>query len=124
MGDRRYSKNGEWAERDGDRWKVGLTSAAATELGDVTFVELPRIGRTVAAGEALCVLEAVKAAADFYSPLEGTVTEANRRLETEPGLVNTSPEGEAWIAVLEGVTEEGWNALLNAQAWKQWEAGR
>jgi glycine cleavage system H protein len=124
MGERRFTKNGEWILRDGTRCRVGLTASAVEELGDVTFVELPRVGRSVAAGEALCTLEAVKAAADFYSPVDGTVAEANARLGTEPELLNASPEDEAWICVLESVSNESFSALLDEAAWKAWESGR
>ncbi len=124
MAERRYTKNGEWILRDGARCRVGLTVSAVEELGDVTFVELPRVGRSVVAGEALCTLEAVKAAADFYSPVDGTVAEANARLGSEPELVNASPEAEAWICVLEGVSDESFEALMDEAAWKAWEAGR
>lgn len=124
MAERRFTKNGEWVLKEAGRFRVGLSASAVEELGDVTFVELPRIGRAVAAGEALCTLEAVKAAADFYSPVDGTVTETNARLGTEPELLNASPEDEAWICILEGVSDEVFEALLDEAAWKAWESGR
>jgi glycine cleavage system H protein len=124
MAERRFTKNGEWVLKEASRFRVGLSVSAVEELGDVTFVELPRIGRAVAAGEALCTLEAVKAAADFYSPVDGTVTETNVRLGTEPALLNASPEDEAWICVLEGVSDEAFETLLDEAAWKAWESGR
>ncbi len=124
MAERRFTKNGEWVLKEQNRYKVGLSASAVEELGDVTFVELPRVGRSVATGEALCALEAVKAAADFYAPLDGTVSETNSRLVAEPSLLNSSPEDEAWICVLEGVSDEAFGALLDEAAWKAWESGR
>jgi glycine cleavage system H protein len=124
VADRRYTKNGEWLLYEAGRCRIGLAASTVEELGDVTFVELPKIGRTVAAGEALCALEAVKAATDFYSPVDGTVIETNTRLGTEPELVNASPEDDAWICVLEGVSEEAVKGLLDEAEWKAWESGR
>ncbi len=124
MTERRYTKNGEWVEADGGRCTIGLTALAVEELGDVTFVELPKTGRTVAAGEALCTLEAVKAAADFYSPVDGTVAETNLRLSSEPELLNASPEKDGWICILENVPADSLAALLDESDWKAWESGR
>lgn len=123
MGERRYTKNGEWVAAEGGRCRVGLTAQAVEELGDVTFVELPRLGRAVVAGESLCALEAVKAAADFYSPVDGTVVESNARLGTEPELLNASPELDGWICILEGVSQASLDALLDEAAWRAWESG-
>ena len=124
MAERRYTKNGEWLLYEAGRCRVGLAASAVEELGDVTFVELPQIGRAAAAGEALCTLEAVKAAADFYSPVDGTVVEVNIRLGSEPELLNASPEDEAWICVLDGVSEAAVRELLDEAGWKAWESGR
>lgn len=124
MAERRYTKNGEWVVNEGDRFRVGLTAPAAEELGDVTFVELPKVGRTVAAGEALCALEAVKAAADFYSPLSGKVAEVNEQLSAAPELLGTHPETDGWLCVLIGVPNGEFEALLTEEEWKVWEAGR
>jgi len=124
MGERRYTKDGEWASFDGTFWRVGLAASVVEELGDVTFVELPVLGRQVTAGEAVCALEAVKAAADFYSPLEGRIAAVNTRLAAEPPLVNTSPENEGWLLALESVPAESVSALMDEAAWKRWESGR
>ncbi len=123
MAERRYTKNGEWVTREGSVWKVGLTASAVEELGDVTFVELPAIGRTLTSGEAVCSIEAVKAACDFYCPVEGRVAAVNQRLQTEPELVNRSPEDEGWIFALEEVSPESFLALLDASAHEAWEKG-
>ena len=123
MAERRYTKNGEWVRHEGSSWRVGLTASAVEELGDVTFVELPAIGRSVTSGEAVCSIEAVKAASDFYCPVEGRVAAVNQRLQDEPGLVNRSPEDEGWIFALEEVSAESFLALLDAEAHHAWEKG-
>jgi len=124
MAERLYTKNGEWVSFDGSHWRVGLSVPAVADLGDVTFVELPRPGRSVAAGEAVCALEAVKAAADFYCPVDGRISDVNSRLLTEPQLLNTSPEEEGWLFSLDSVPDESLAALLDDAAWKAWESGR
>lgn len=124
MADRLYTKNGEWAAFDGAHWRVGLAASAVADLGDVTFVELPALGRLVTAGEAVCTLEAVKAAADYYCPLDGRVAAVNSSLEAEPQWLNSSPEDQGWLFSLEGVPPESVEALLDETAWKAWESGR
>ena len=123
MNERRYTKNGEWVEFDGTVWRVGLSASAVEELGDVTFVELPNPGRAVLAGEAVCSIEAVKAAADYYSPLDGRIVKVNSNLGLEPARVNASPEDEGWIFALDEVSPEAFQALMDEQAWKAWEKG-
>ena len=124
MAEKRYTKNGEWVAQGGPRWKVGLSVSAVGDLGEVTFVALPNVGRTVAAGEAVCALEAVKAAADYYCPVDGRIAAINDRLVTEPGLLNSSPEDEGWLFELETVPGDWLESLLDEAAWKAWEAGR
>jgi len=124
MAELRYTKNGEWVRFDGTCWTVGLTTPVVNDLGDVTFVELPSIGRCIVAGEAVCALEAVKAAADYYAPVGGRIVSVNSQLVSEPQLLNTSPENTAWIFALEEVSSEEWGALMNGEQWKDWEAGR
>lgn len=120
----RYTKNGEWLCPHGEVWRVGLAQSTAEELGDVTFVEAPVVGRIVSAGEAVCTVEAVKAAADFYSPVGGRILEANPRLGAQPSLVNTSPEEEGWLFSLGEVSSEEVEGLLDAASWEAWETGR
>lgn len=124
MAEKRYSKNGEWVLRDGERYLAGLAATSVEELGEVTFVELPKPGRQVSAGEAVCTVEAVKAAADYYCPVDGRVEGVNQRLSEDPTLINRSPEGEGWILSLREVSDEAWNQLLDQQAWEAWERGR
>lgn len=98
--DLRYSDDHEWLRPDGDQALVGITRYAADELGDVVFVELPAVGRTLARGEAFGVIESVKTASDLYSPVSGEVVEANAALGGAPQLVNDDPYGAGWLVRL------------------------
>ena len=101
MGERRYSESHEWVTVDGSVATVGITDFAQSQLGDVVFLELPRPGQRLAAGDAFGVIESVKAASDLYSPVEGMITEVNERLAQNPELVNSDPLGEGWLLKLE-----------------------
>lgn len=95
---KRFTKDHEWIELDGDVATVGITAHAQEQLGDITFVELPEPGRTVSAGDAFAVVESVKAASDVYAPVAGEVVEVNGALDDKPELVNEAAEGEGWFA--------------------------
>ena len=96
--DLKYTKEHEWVRIDGDTAIFGISDHAQEALGDIVFVELPEVGRTVDAGEAYAVVESVKAVSDVYAPVGGEVIEVNKALEGEPELVNTDPYGAGWIA--------------------------
>ncbi len=93
----RFSKDHEWVRVEGDVATIGITVHAQDQLGDVVFVEVPEAGRKVTAGEAVAVVESVKAASDVYAPLSGEVVEANSALADSPALVNEDAEGNAWF---------------------------
>jgi len=99
--DCRYLDSHEWARPEGGTVRVGITDFAQDELGDVVFVELPDPGETVARGEAFGVVESIKAVSDLYSPVAGTVREANEDLVDRPELVNEDPYGDGWMLVVE-----------------------
>jgi glycine cleavage system H protein len=94
---RYYTKDHEWIDVDGGSATVGITDYAQGQLGDVVFVELPEPGRAVEAGKEAAVVESVKAASEVYSPVSGTVTEANQAVADAPDLVNSAPEGDGWF---------------------------
>jgi len=96
--DLKYTKEHEWVRIEGDTAAFGISDHAQEALGDIVFVELPEIGRTLDAGEAFAVVESVKAVSDVYAPAAGEVIEVNEALESEPELVNTDPYGKGWIA--------------------------
>jgi glycine cleavage system H protein len=117
--DLRYTDSHEWIKREGENIRVGITDHAQAELTDVVFVELPKVGRTVIAKEAIAVVESVKAASDIYAPAKGTVVEANKALEANPALINTDPYGKGWIFVLNIGVDVTLDGTKDAAAYKQ-----
>jgi|SRR5688572_10508853 glycine cleavage system H protein len=97
MATEKFSKDHEWVRVEGDVATVGITNHAQEQLGDVVFVEVPEVGRKVSAGEAVAVVESVKAASDVYAPVSGEVVEANTDLAANSALVNEDAEGKAWF---------------------------
>ena len=97
MAERRFSREHEWIEVEGGMATVGITDYAQGQLGDVVFVELPEIGRTVKKGEAAAVVESVKAASEVFSPLTGEIAEVNKAIADDPAKVNTEAEKTAWF---------------------------
>jgi len=95
--DRRYMESHEYAARDGDAVRVGITDFAQDELGDVVFVELPDVGDSVAHDEAFGVVESIKAVSDLYAPISGEVAAVNEDLFDAPELVNDDPYGDGWM---------------------------
>ena len=96
----RYTKEHEYIRMDGDTGVVGITDYAQGQLGDVVFVELPQVGRTVAKGEEAAVVESVKAASEVYAPVSGEVVAVNESLEGSPNTVNDDPAGRGWFLKL------------------------
>ncbi len=114
----KYSKEHEWAKVDGKVATVGITAFAQEQLGDVVYVELPKVGEKLKAGDTFGVVESTKAVSDLYSPLTGTIVEVNDPIADSPETVNTDPYGEAWLIKLElsDPTEVG--NLLDATAYE------
>ena len=125
MAELRYTKDHEWVRTDGDSVTVGISDHAQNALGDVVFVDLPEVGRVVAAHEAVAVVESVKAASDVYAPVAGRIVEVNTALTEDPGLINREPTGEGWFFRIEPsnpaevealMDEEAYHAFLESQA--------
>jgi glycine cleavage system H protein len=114
----RFTKDHEWVALDGDVATVGISAYAAEQLGDVVFVELPEVGKTVKAGDAFAVVESVKAASDVYAPVSGEVIEANADLSDAPETVNAVPESGGWFARLKGVDKAQYEALMDRAAYE------
>jgi glycine cleavage system H protein len=93
----KYTKEHEWLRVEGDLVVVGITEHAATQLGDVVFIELPEPETMVAEGDEVCVIESVKAASDILAPVDGEIVEVNEKLTDNPALVNADPTGAAWF---------------------------
>ena len=113
-----YTESHEWIKREGENIRVGITDHAQSELTDVVYVELPKFERQATAKEPIAVVESVKAASDIYAPVKGTVVEANKALEADPGLINREPYGQGWIFVLKIENPDDLKNLKDASAYK------
>ncbi len=121
----RYTKEHEWVRLEGDTGTIGITDHAQHELGDIVFVDLPKVGARVEAGQTLGSVESVKAVSDIYSPVTGEVIEVNEALAEAPEKLNADPHGEAWLAKMKIDDPAQANALMSAadyQAYIQAEA--
>jgi len=112
-----YTETHEWARREGDNVRVGISDHAQSELTDVVYVELPKMDRQTNSKEAIAVVESVKAASDVYAPVKGTVVEVNKELEADPGLINREPYGQGWIFVLKLDNADDLKQLKDAEAY-------
>ena len=116
--DLKYSKEHEWVKVEGKRGRIGLTNHAQKALGDVVFVEVPKVGRPVKQMEAFGVVESVKAVSDVYSPVSGAVVEVNATLETTPELINKDCYGAGWIIVVEIADPKELDTLMDVKAYE------
>jgi glycine cleavage system H protein len=115
--DLRYTKDHEWVRVDGDEATVGITEYAAGQLGDIVFVELPEVGRTLAQFATFGVVESVKAVSDLFAPLSGEVVASNAALAGAPELVNSDPHGDGWMIRLRLSAPGEVDELLDATAY-------
>ena len=118
MATERFTKDHEWVRLDGGIATVGITDHAQQQLGDVVFVELPEVGRKVAASEAVAVVESVKAASDVFSPIAGEVMEVNGDVVDRPALVNEGAEDKAWFFKLKVAEGVALDALMDRAAYE------
>ncbi|HED10327.1 MAG TPA: glycine cleavage system protein GcvH [Caldithrix abyssi] len=118
-GDLKYTKEHEWVRLDGDVATIGITDYAQGELGDVVFVELPAVGDQVKENDTFGTIEAVKAVADLYSPLDGEVVEVNEALEDAPDTVNNDPYGDGWMVRVKVANSSDYDSLLSAEAYQK-----
>jgi glycine cleavage system H protein len=119
-GDLKYTKNDEWVRVNGDEGEVGITDYAQDHLSDIVYLELPEVGKEVKVGGALGTIESVKAAADIYAPVSGTVTAVNDALPDTPELVNQDPYGKAWMARLKLADAKDLDRLMDAAAYQKY----
>lgn len=117
--DLRYTKDHEWVRVEGNLARIGITDHAQTELTEIVFVELPSQGKEVKAGDVLGNVESVKTVSEVFSPVSGTVVEANGKLVDSPELLNKDPYGQGWIAVLEMSNPSELDSLMDAEAYKR-----
>ena len=112
--DLKYTKDHEWAKIDGNVVTVGITDHAQSALGDVVYVELPKVGRAVKKGETFGVVESIKAVSDLYSPLSGTVKEVNESLPNDPSSINRDPYVGSWMVKIEASNASELEELMDA----------
>ena len=113
-----YTSDHEWLAIDGDVATVGITDYAQSQLGDVVFVELPKVGRSLKKAEAAAVVESVKAASDVYAPVTGEVLETNDALAAEPALVNSDAQSKAWFFKIRIADKSELGGLMDEAAYK------
>ena len=123
MSEIRFSKDHEWVKVDGDVATIGITPYAQEQLGDVVFVELPDVGKQVAKGKELAVVESVKAASEVYAPVSGEVVEVNSALTDAPATVNEDALGKGWFAKVKVSNKGELGELMDEAAYKTYVEG-
>jgi glycine cleavage system H protein len=116
--DLRYTKEHEWARREGSRVRVGITDFAQDALGDVVYVDIPEVGASVQASTPFGEVESTKSVSDVYSPVSGTVAERNPLVDDRPELVNEQPYGDGWLIVVDGAADDALDQLMDAAAYR------
>ena len=119
----KYSKDHEWVKVENGIATVGITNHAQEQLGDVVFVELPAVGKTVAQNGQAAVVESVKAASEVYAPVSGEVIEINKDLEGDPAMVNRAAEGEAWFMKVKLANPSELDGLMDKAAYDKFISG-
>jgi glycine cleavage system H protein len=120
--DLRYTREHEWARQDGDRVRVGITAYAQEQLGDVVFVELPKVGAKVTAAKTFGVVESVKAVSDLFAPVSGEIVEVNAELPQKPETVNQDPYGRGWMIAVKPSNKADWDELLTPRQYEDYLA--
>jgi glycine cleavage system H protein len=123
MSETRYTDQHEWVRVEGDEGTIGITRYATEQLGDVVFVELPAIGKTIAKGGEGAVVESVKAASEVYAPVGGTVTAVNEALNSDPATVNASPEDSGWFFKIKITNKTELDQLMTEQKYQDYVKG-
>ena len=117
--DLKYTQEHEWIRIDGKKAVVGITEFAQEQLGDIVFVELPKVGSEIEQASPFGVVESVKTVSDLYAPVSGKVTAVNKNLETNPEKVNSEPYGGGWVVEIELSNEKDIESLLDADAYTE-----
>jgi glycine cleavage system H protein len=113
-----YTEQHEWARREGDRIRIGITDFAQDALGDVVYVDVPQVGTEVRAGETFGEVESTKSVSDVYAPITGTVVESNAALVDAPQLVNEDPYGDGWMIAIDVADEAALDRLMNSAQYR------
>lgn len=114
----RFTRDHEWVRADGDEAIVGITDFAAGELGDIVYLELPKVGSDVKAKQSMGTIEAVKTVADLFAPVTGTVSAVNTNLEQHPDLVNQDPYGDGWFVKVKMKDRKEFDELMDRAAYQ------
>jgi glycine cleavage system H protein len=122
--DYRYTKDHEWIKVDGSVGTIGITDYAQSELGDVVFAELPKVGVTMKAGESFGTIESVKAVSEIFTPVSGDITEINSKLVDAPEIINKDPHGSAWLVKIRLSDPKEVSALMDAAAYESYIAAQ
>lgn len=117
MSERKFTDDHEWVEITDGVALVGITDHAQQQLGDLVFVELPEVGKTVAKGDTIGTLESVKVASDLYSPISGEIVACNDKLTDDPALLNSAAESDGWILKIRASAEGEFDGLMSADAY-------
>ena len=117
--DLKYTPEHEWAKKEGERIRIGITAFAQEQLGDVVFVELPKVGAKVSQRQSFGVVESVKAVSDLFAPVSGEIAEVNGTLANAPETVNQDPYGHGWMVVVEPSNAGEWDQLLTSVQYEE-----
>ena len=117
--DLKYTREHEWAKQEGDRVRMGITAYAQEQLGNMVFVELPKVGAKMTTTKNFGVVESVKAVSDLFAPISGEVAEVNGELGQKPEIVNQDPYGKGWMLVVKPSSKGEWDQLLTAQQYEE-----
>ena len=118
--DKYYSKTHEWVKTDGEEAIVGISEYAASDLGDITFVELPKEGTDLICGDSVGTIESVSASSDVYSPVSGTVTAVNHALDDDPGIISSNAEGKGWLYKLDNIDPTEVDELMSEEEYAEY----
>ena len=117
---KKFSKDHEWVSVESDFATIGITDYAQKQLGDIVFVEMPNVGINVESGAEVGVVESVKAASEIFTPVSGTITSVNEKLENKPELVNVSPEIDGWMFKVKLSNIDELNSLMDQKDYNNW----
>lgn len=116
--DRKFAKTHEWVKIEGVFATVGISEHAQDSLGDITFIELPPVGKKMTKGKSCCVIESVKAASDIYAPVSGEIAAVNREIQSQPEMINKDPYEKGWIFKIKGFSNSDLDDLMDSQSYE------
>lgn len=116
---KKFAATHEWVSVEGKVATVGISDHAQDHLGDIVYVDLPEVGKSLKKGDVFCTIESVKAASDIYAPVSGKIVEVNEELDSSPEKINDDAEGEGWIVRIEVADESELHSLMDLEAYKK-----